>query len=522
MDRSTLKSAKNLGRAAYLGDIADVAASLKASPLLLTLVDDFGRTPLHWAVAGGQTATVKYLLGRWDADSMLVVQDFAGNTPLHCFCGPPAILHLLHSGGACEPPTRSRNKLGQTAIEAIAAANGMSTQEAQAAASMCLSRPDAGLLSFMRRSCRRIPPAKNQPRFWGMSLTTVDVLYGVGPLAVPMTLMVMPPSWAFLPFVALLMLLVILGFILGFSALVREATQGLFTEPRMALIVLLTLGTMLALQNGICFAAEMRINPRFASVLMLLQCITVAAYYSVVTNDPGFVRGAAEADHERYWHALEEPVSGGAPKALQLTQSGGSPQQQVDKAHGDGLEAGALMEQRASAHLRLAFCTRSELEQIPRARFSPYSQGMVRVMDHDCKYLGVCIGAGNHRAFIALLLGAFASILLGIICAVRTPLGLSAYHESPRTRLYTFGVVLGIILLVPVGSLLLQQQRMIRSNVTVVEELRWMRNHPDTDPPRRGSPMWQFYAPHDTGSALRNIAAFAQGKRHIDISSRGT
>ena len=54
----------------------------------------------------------------------------------------------------------------------------------------------------------------------------------------------------------------------------------------------------------------------------------------------------------------------------------------------------------------------------PRARYSPYCGSLVRVMDHDCPFLGVTIGEGNHRAFLLLLLSSFASILGGLLFAV--------------------------------------------------------------------------------------------------------
>ena len=58
------------------------------------------------------------------------------------------------------------------------------------------------------------------------------------------------------------------------------------------------------------------------------------------------------------------------------------------------------------------FCERSELRRTARAAFSPLCGGMVRVFDHDCVYLGVAVGAGNHRSFVAFIACALALLVL--------------------------------------------------------------------------------------------------------------
>ena len=40
------------------------------------------------------------------------------------------------------------------------------------------------------------------------------------------------------------------------------------------------------------------------------------------------------------------------------------------------------------------------------------SGGMVRVMDHDCAWVGCCIGEGNHRAFLAMAISGELALLL--------------------------------------------------------------------------------------------------------------
>ena len=54
------------------------------------------------------------------------------------------------------------------------------------------------------------------------------------------------------------------------------------------------------------------------------------------------------------------------------------------------------------------------------AVFSPLTGGMVRVFDHDCIYLGVAVGAGNHRSFIAFIVCAVMLLLLFIYGCAHT------------------------------------------------------------------------------------------------------
>ena len=69
--------------AAFKGDIPRLAALLHRDPSLLLSCDSRGRTALHRAVAGRHLMMVKYLIGHWQADKLLDVQDDAGDTPLH-------------------------------------------------------------------------------------------------------------------------------------------------------------------------------------------------------------------------------------------------------------------------------------------------------------------------------------------------------------------------------------------------------------------------------------------------------
>ena len=89
---------------------------------------------------------------------------------------------------------------------------------------------------------------------------------------------------------------------------------------------------------------------------------------------------------------------------------------------------------------------------------------------------------------------------------------------SLQHRLVIFSILLGLCLLPPLAILLWQQHRLVLSNVTVVEELRWLRNNVGVDPPgTRACPSWKSYAPHDKGSNLSNLLAFLRaGRQSID------
>ena len=90
-----------------------------------------------------------------------------------------------------------------------------------------------------------------------------------------------------------------------------------------------------------------------------------------------------------------------------------------------------------------------------------------------------------------------------------------AEEKDLESRLFIFGVLFGMAILLPVGFLVKQQHRLLLSNVTMLEELRWIRQHPGTDPPStRTSAGWKGYAPYDKGSSLRNYIAFWKGDRH--------
>ena len=77
-----------IGIAAYNGSNDALAEIFSKNPSLVTATDGAGRTALHWAVAGSQAMTVKYLLGRWSCADLIHAEDRQGSTPLMLYRGP--------------------------------------------------------------------------------------------------------------------------------------------------------------------------------------------------------------------------------------------------------------------------------------------------------------------------------------------------------------------------------------------------------------------------------------------------
>ena len=501
------------GSAAYTGDVARLAALLWADPSLLSATDSVaGRTVLHWAVAGAQLAAVKYIIGRWNGDVLLAIKDSAGgDTPLHLFCGPHGIMQLLYAGGSFTPPLDARNTKNETPVDAIAASICISTAEAQAAMDDLLSnnstahssRAAQKIFSFMRRSPARVPPMRHRPVLCARALTMRGCLMSAAPYVVVLSFVCAPSLRAAAAMGSALAVATTLACYSygGPSHFGTAIYKAYFTsEPRVALVVCLALVLLLSIQNALCLSHAWEEAPRLAALHCLCQLLTLASYASVLVSDPGFIPGGADADHESYWLAAE------APKAISSASQGAETQD--EEAQG-----GDAASSRADTHMTATFCPRCELERIPRARFSPFCMGMVRIFDHDCVYLGVSIGAGNHRSFLLFLCSALVSIAAGVGFAVKRPPSMGAPSSIP-SRLFAFGVVFAICVVPPLCFLIVQQHRLVLSNVTLVEELRWIRLHPGADTPRtRTTQGWNDYAPHDTGSSVGNFLAFWRAER---------
>lgn len=163
---------------------------------------------------------------------------------------------------------------------------------------------------------------------------------------------------------------------------------------------------------------------------------------------------------------------------------------------------------------------------------------MVRVMDHDCVWVGTCIGGGNHRAFVTMLLSGEASLLLcahSLALRVHTrgravrllglALGapLSTAAAVVHARLLLLVSTLCGLLLVVLTPLLLSQLWLVGINMTTVELLRGLRQQrADTGfngggpTPCCQLPLWcapgKEVAPHNHG-VLRNVLGFVAARR---------
>tara|TARA_B110001452_G_scaffold184405_1_gene154996 strand:- start:273 stop:905 length:633 start_codon:yes stop_codon:yes gene_type:complete len=189
------------------------------------------------------------------------------------------------------------------------------------------------------------------------------------------------------------------------------------------------------------------------------------------------------------------------------------------------------------AGLPETFCNRSELRKVDRAKYSPTSGGMVRVMDHDCVWVGTCIGGGNHRAFVSMLLSGEASLLLcahSLALHVHTrgralrllalALGAPLSTAAPvvHARLLLLVITLCGLLLVVLTPLLISQLWLIGVNMTTVELLRGLRQQRADDMNSGGPapccrpPLWfapaKEVAPHNRG-VLRNVFDFVTARR---------
>ena len=520
---SMLKSTADMSIAAYLGHTHVLAAALHASPAALMTSDETGSTLLHWAVAGGQVLTVKYLIGRWGADSLLSVVDDAGNTPLHRYCGPPSILVILSLGGLHKPPLDAKNHKRQAPIDAMADTQGCSVQEAQEACDRVLasaranalrespatkrfgstsSRETCSVLSFLRASPVRSPPRRVRPTPWMSRLRARHWFVGILPLAILLVAALLPlHSFLTRLLPALLCATAFASWRCGgFGRALRTYARAMLDECGTALSILVLCGILLllGLQNSLGLPTERQHAPIVVAAHLVLQLVVCAAYVAVVVCDPGFVPGGADADNALYWQAYEAtpvtapaaPAGSSAPPGTELNRRRPAPSSPA--LHGSIIEVPG-------------FCDRSELALRPRARYSPFTQGMVRVMDHDCPFIGTAIGEGNHLSFILLLASAFGSVFTGVTLALLDPPPWThnwqdtQLHDALRTRLFWLAVLLGLGTLGPLSFLLYSQCDGVFTNVTTIEAM--------------GQAPSSTRARLDEGSPYRNALAFLHRRR---------
>eukprot|EP00931_Biecheleriopsis_adriatica_P069291 TRINITY_DN43158_c0_g1_i1.p1 TRINITY_DN43158_c0_g1~~TRINITY_DN43158_c0_g1_i1.p1 ORF type:complete len:536 (-),score=108.43 TRINITY_DN43158_c0_g1_i1:50-1657(-) len=75
----------------------------------------------------------------------------------------------------------------------------------------------------------------------------------------------------------------------------------------------------------------------------------------------------------------------------------------------------------------LKFCRTCKIRRPPKSSHCSHSDNCVRDFDHYCFWIGNCVGARNHRAFLAFVLTT-ACLALVILTACLTDLGFELWH----------------------------------------------------------------------------------------------
>ena len=493
--------------AARYGRPSGLGVLFRHDATLVNACDGVGRTPLHWAVVSSHTPTVKYVLGRWEAE--LEPVDAEGCTPLHLLTAGNEILLLLFHGTPTRPSLTKTNKAGHTPSEAAAAAGAAHCAEMMRSpegadadeGSTWLTSWGSGhyernLLSFMHRSPLRSPPARSVGPSWMVHATTSDVLFALVPV-VPPKLLALGAS-AIMAFSG--------GMGLVFASFIAENLLGHRASPHRLTGVV---GANAALLFGLVASASFIFGTSLlmhadehnaASTYLTLAALAGywLSYARVQTSDPGFVPGADEEHAERYWVALERlPAGQGSPEGV---------------------------------------CDRSEMFIPPRAAYSKLAGGLVRAMDHDCPWVGRPIGKGNHAAFFSMLLfGEIAmlawqsSLYYGTPPAPYATWTDAAYtgegEAAARARVALSGVPLMIFLHLMLTPLVFVHFYLATFNVTTKEHFNYQKHAKFTrglpTMPIPGSRHWHKYSPYDRGP-WRNLVGFWRGTRDDGLVGGGS
>lgn len=513
--------------AAYSGRASSLGALFRFDYSLICSTDALRRNALHWAVIGGQTLTVKYLLGRWSAHVHLADADAEGNTPLHLCRGPSELALLLMYGGTDPPSLGQQNAAGLTPPEAALAA-GVAPEDGVLSA-MDLrnaSRVDRRLFAFMHDSFMRAAPAKQRPPPWPRCIDRRAALITAWPSALLLLLVVRPS--------AALVIAAAVAFIIATSlvlppivargtarlapllppccrASAEKATVRFLSVPPASRAWLLDfehfpVPAALTLLGFLFLAAvstlalvphaQRRARLPLGLATLAADVLLATSYWHVITCDPGVLPGATDQDATLAWGYIE-----------------------ASSTHHTSV-------------LASPFCNRSERLAPVRAQYSPLVRTLVKAFAHDCHAVGTAIGTGNHRAFFVLLAAAEAQLILfTILCCVQPSLGLPSPHgglvsyiaalchvavASSRSRAICACLVLAPYPLVLLGLLLGAEAWQVAVNVTTVERLHWARSHARQPLPRRGSVAWREFARFDRGVA-HNVASFLHGQREKEL-----
>ena len=392
--------------AAFFGRASSLGALFRFDASLVGSTDALQRTPLHCAVIGGQTLTVKYLLGRWGAHAHLASVDAEGNTPLHLCRGPAELATLLIYGGESKSAVGRRNAAGLTAAEAALAAGLAPDDAVLGAMDACnADRVDRRIFAFLHSSLLRVAPAQQPPPPWPRRMDCRAIVLVSLPLALVLLLVARP-----------------------LAAIVVGATLGATIAVSTALPPLIGQGITHLLPHLAACCARVPIVARGWLVdqpfhfpvpaalaffsFAFVACVSVLAlvphavgatrvplalavgisdatvlycYIRLVSRDPGLLPGARAEDAKLHWSYLE-----------------------------------ASSNQHASV-LSTPFCERAELLPPVRAKFSPLVGTLVKAYSHDCHWLGTAIGGNNHRTFLVLLIAVEVQLVLLLLLSCAQP-----------------------------------------------------------------------------------------------------
>jgi hypothetical protein len=434
--------------AAIAGDCGKLGELLRANPSLLTRTCAEGCSVLHCAVARHRLVAVKYLLGWWDAGSQLLsTVDAGGNTPLHLFCGPPPLLLLLLHAGA-PPPLDVCNSRGLTPQQVAAKALNLDATETAALfqrfrVGLDLSKDERILLAFLPSSPLRRQPRES--RFWWFRINRAD-------FTTACCAVISVGCFCLRPAAGAAVSLTVLALEFGLFRLRKK-----LSSQSVALLLCIAVAVLVSL------TLTFSLVPQLTRTHRMYLTGLIGSYAHLIFIGPSrTVGGPIEA--QQYWAALEEYSRPGASPNIE-SHLGASPTiESRDEAHPNiesrtgaspniasrqvgrpSIAATAMppLEERtrlgatsmsasseavrtprerqpcqeasssiAATAMPPGFCPRSEAIRTPRSKYSPLSQGLVPVMDHDCAFVGCAIGEGNHRAFVLFLLSAVAYLLV--------------------------------------------------------------------------------------------------------------
>lgn len=494
-----------IGLAAEYGRPAALGAFFRHDNTLVECRDTGGRTPLLCAVMSRHTPTVKYMLGLWDADPF--VTDGGGNSALHICRGSVEILLLLVHCKPERPDLRLRNDAGLTPSEAMVA-NGETalaelidetTLHGSAEDITCersaqlpktwifdTERLDRQLFAFMLDSPMRRAPPVQLPTCCIHRISLSQALY----VPMPFTLLVASAFGATLSLATAMQASSALAWLL-FHIWAHRNVQRIdpttVQSPALLLfdaLVLLTLAHVLQLEP-VCRE----------SLPILTHCTSVGyacywlVYARLMSLEPGAIlleEGQRAQARAAYWDEVEKLQPG--------------------QFFPDG------------------FCAVSEMRRPARSAYSKMSDGLIRVMDHDCPWVAGSVGAGNHCAFVLMTIVGQAALTVSLVLQIQAPVP-NGFESWAVAALSTPGpvaagaqLVLGAfvvslllnILLVPI---LVSQCYFVAINVTTRELIKWQKNRrPVPMPWQRSSSEWKQFAPYDRG-ILHNVYDFIACKR---------